>query len=275
MSKQLRVRDKFWLFASREHDDDVFFSKCTQKKWRWSRISPAEGAYMLGIPNIIMVESDGIPVPFSHDAYGYMESFCNLDRVWWSITGSAGFRNGNEEEFIVSLAKDYPNMCGAFFDDFLINHRTEKHYDEEYLTNLFKSVREKLDTACRPMEIWATCYIDHVKQYSAKMYEHLDGISVWNMDTDSIANLEEQFSLYEELLPDKKKMLGIYFYDYRQGKPVSDEFMEKQCETGLKWIKEGRIEGMIFLTNCVMGIGLSSEYWLRDWIKKVGDEILD
>ena len=32
--------------------------------------------------------------------------------------------------------------------------------------------------------------------------------------------------------------------------------------------------GMVFLTNCVMGIGLKSEYWLREWIKKVGNENL-
>jgi len=82
------------------------------------------------------------------------------------------------------------------------------------------------------------------------------------------------FQEYEKLLPDKRKMLGIYIYDYISGHAVKTELMEMQCETGLKWLKEGRIEGMVFLTNCVMGIGLSSEYWLRDWIDRVGDEIL-
>ena len=28
------------------------------------------------------------------------------------------------------------------------------------------------------------------------------------------------------------------------------------------------LKGIIFLTNCVMGIGLPSEYWLREWIEK-------
>jgi hypothetical protein len=37
------------------------------------------------------VNSDGIPVPFSADAYGYAESFCRMKKVLWSITGSGGF----------------------------------------------------------------------------------------------------------------------------------------------------------------------------------------
>jgi hypothetical protein len=47
--------------------------------------------------------------------------------------------------------------------------------------------------------------------------------------------------------------------------------MKKQCETGLKWLKEGRNDAMIFLTNCTMGMGFESEKWLRNWIDEVGD----
>ena len=48
-----------------------------------------------------------------------------------------------------------------------------------------------------------------------------------------------------------------------------NEYMELQCEYGLKLLREGRADGLIFLTNCVMGVGLPSEYWLRDWIDRV------
>ena len=39
-------------------------------------------------------------------------------------------------------------------------------------------------------------------------------------------------------------------------------------EEEVKMLKEKQIDGMIFLTNCVMGIGLPSEYWLREWIER-------
>ena len=45
--------------------------------------------------------------------------------------------------------------------------------------------------------------------------------------------------------------------------------MEHQCELGLRLLKEKRIEGMVFLSNTVMGVGLPSEKWLREWIDKV------
>ena len=105
----MKIRDKFWLFASRAHDDDIWLGKSTNDRLtRWSRITPAEGALMLGVPNVIMIGSDGDPAPFSAEAYGYMESFCRMKEVVWSITGSGGFRTGNEERFICELAKKYP-----------------------------------------------------------------------------------------------------------------------------------------------------------------------
>ena len=116
----MTVRDRLWLFASRAHDDDIWLGKGRANRFScWSRITPAEGAAMLDIPNVVMIVSDGIPVPYSADAYGYMESFCRMKNVVWSITGSSGFRAGNEEKFICHLAEKYPNVTGAFADDFL------------------------------------------------------------------------------------------------------------------------------------------------------------
>jgi hypothetical protein len=273
MGEKMKVRDKFWIFTSRAHDDDIYFQRCQEKFINWSRITPAEGAFMLGVPNAMMVVSDGQPVSYSAEAYGYLESFYRMKNVLWSVTGSGSFRIGNEEQFICDMAEKYPNIKGAFLDD-MFGWDEDGSNEEKYAKQLLE-IREKLDKACRPMEIWATCYIKDVKKYSAKMYDPVDVITIWNMDTTSIdTKLESDFEMYEQLLPNKKKALGIYIYDYITASSVTIERMEKQCETGLKWLKEGRIEGMIFLTNCTMGIGLPSEKWLRDWIDKVGDEEL-
>ena len=274
--KKLLVKDKLWLFASRPHDDDPYFVGAEGINSMWSRITPTEGAHMLGVNNVIMVCSDGIPVPFSKDAYGYMESFCNMKNVMWSVTGSAGFRNGNEEEFICYLSDNYPNVMGAFYDDFTCRQEDpngEKH-SEEYLTNFLRESRKKLDKASRKIEMWTTCYVSQLDRYSEKMFDSIDGITVWSMDVNDALKLEENLSQYEKRLPGKKIMLGIYMFDYQTKKAIPEELLKTQCETGLKWLKEGRIEGIVFLTNCVMGIGLESEYFLREWIKTIGDQEL-
>ena len=101
----MKVRDKLWLFCSRAHDDDVWLGKSFENRFtRWSRITPAEGAAMLDVPNVIMVGSDGVPAPYSAEAYGYMESFCRMKNVVWSIVGSGGFRAGNEEKFVCDFS---------------------------------------------------------------------------------------------------------------------------------------------------------------------------
>jgi len=270
----MTVRDKLWLFASRAHDDDIFFLRAKERpKARWSRITPAEGAFMLGVPNMIMVESDGEPCPYTEDAFGYLESCCRIKNLLWSVTGSAGYRNGNEEEFICDMAEKYPNIVGAYFDDFHGDYRKQSTLEEPQIRELFRKVRTQIDKACRPMESWATVYVTQLKKYPQDFYDDLDGVIMWNIRKIEPEKVEEDFKQFEEYLPNKKKMMGIYLINYGGGESLSvpDEVMEAQCELALRLLKEKRIEGIVFLTNCVMGIGLTSEYFVRNWIDKVGD----
>jgi hypothetical protein len=47
--------------------------------------------------------------------------------------------------------------------------------------------------------------------------------------------------------------------------------MKLQCEKGMRWLEEGRIEGMIFLANTVADLGFETVEWTRQWIEEVGD----
>jgi hypothetical protein len=57
-------------------------------------------------------------------------------------------------------------------------------------------------------------------------------------------------------------------------KPMPVAAMQKQCEQGLDWLRQGRIHGMIFLATCICDLGLETVEWTRDWIQKVGDQKL-
>ncbi len=266
----MTVRDKLWLFASHAHDDDHYFRKK-------SRITPAEGALMLDVPNVIMVVSgDGTPAPFTADAYGYMESFSRMQNVFWTSTGSGGFRSGNEEAFICDLAARYPTVRGTYLDDFWgkFSGYEEPRKTEEAL-KMLKEIRAGLDRADRRLEMWITWYMRDLNAMSEEMKKYIDGIAVWTWDYRELPLLAERFEKIEANFPAQKKLLGIYICDYPGGGPVPDDMMELQCEFGLKKLQEGRIDGMVFLTNCVMGIGLSSDYWARNWIDKVKDLPLD
>ena len=265
----MKVRDKLWLFASRAHDDDIWLGKSHENRFtRRSRITPAEGAAMLDVPNVIMVTSDGDPAPYTKNAYGYMESFCRMRNVVWSVVGSGGCRLGNEEQFVCELAKRYPNVTGAFADDFM-SMPDETPEDSEFKRNLIQKIRGTLDTAVRPLSLWLTVYTHNLGVCDTNLWSTFDAMSLWTWHYEDLDQLPENFSLFEKRFPQQKKYLGIYIYDYPSGMPVPNAYMELQCEYGLSLLKEGRIDGMIFLTNCVMGVGLPSEYWLREWIDKV------
>ena len=269
----MKVRDRFWLFASRAHDDDVWLGKTMKDRFtRWSRITPAEGAAMLDIPNVIMIVSDGMPPPYSDEAYGYMESFCRMKNVMWSVTGSGGFRAGNEEKFIVHLAEKYPNVSGAFAYD-LMGNGQESHDGGH--GSLLSEIRATLDTACRPLSMWMTMYTHDLPGCDPAPYEPFDALSLWTWHYQDLDRLEENFALLERKFPRHGKYLGVYMLDYPSGESIPVEYMRKQCEYGLALLQEKRIDGMIFLTNCVMGVGLPSERWLREWIDSVKNIELD
>lgn len=264
-----QARDKFWMFGVRAHQDDPWLGRgLDNRNYTKSRITPAEGAFMLDIPNMLMINCDGIPVPFSDDAYGYADSFCRMNNVLWGVTGSAGFRVGNEEAFICDLAEKYPNIKGAFMDDFFHKFRGLPDMNER-AEALLKEIRAGLDKACRPMELYVVWYTRELDTVDPRLMQYIDGITLWTWHSEQLPLLPERYEQIERNFPDKKKLLGIYMYDFIAGEPITNELMELQCEYGLKLMKEGRLDGMIFECNATMGVGLPSEKWLREWIDRV------
>lgn len=270
------ARDKFWFFGVRPHQDDKDLGRNmdpTQLYYRSSRITPAEGAFMLDVPNMIMVNCQGEPIPFSEDAYGYAESFCRMDKVIWcsAFGGNANADPGNVyEAFICDLAKRYPNISGAFIDDLFANVRYLPEAERPAaVAAQLKKTKKELAKACRPMELWVVWYTRELDADKAAALKDADALTLWTWDHHDLLKLEQNYNELEKFFPDKKKLLGIYMYDFPNAAPIPDEMMELQCELGLRLMKEGRLDGMVFETNSVMGCGLSSEMWLRKWIDKV------
>ena len=265
------VRDKLWMFGVRPHQDDIWFKMPRKDRlYNWSRITPAEGAFMLDIPNMLLINCDGEPAPFSHDAYGYAESFIRMDRVLWGSSGSDGFRAGNEEQFICELAKRYPNVCGAYMDDFL--HKLKKAESEEEREGVIAEIariRTELDKAERPMELAVTWYMNQMTELDARAMACIDTMVLCTWNADELPLMEERFEQIARNYPSHKKLVNLYIYDFPNHRSVPLDLMEHQCETALRWLQEGRIDGMVIEANSTMGVGFESELWLRGWLERV------
>ena len=100
----------------------------------------------------------------------------------------------------------------------------------------------------------------------------LDKVNFWTWKPENLGQLERNFARVEKLAPQAGKVLGCYIRDYDAKRPLPLVPMQQQCELGLTWLKQKRIEGIVFLATCPCDLDLESVEWTRDWIGRVGNE---
>jgi len=102
----------------------------------------------------------------------------------------------------------------------------------------------------------------------------VDKVAMWTWRSEDLVNLEANFEKLRRIVHPKPILLGCYLFDYGDNKQMTVDRMKQQCELGLKWLHEGRIEGMIFLASNVCDMELPAVEWTRQWIKSVGNKML-
>jgi len=204
--------------------------------------------------------------------------------VIWSAVGSGGKGGLKEVPHIVTLAKKYPNFVGIYLDDFIVD--AKKMPDGRLVgkpamsREEFAQMRNLLKEVARPMDIWSTLYAHELipshpnyrvcEPPLSDLLDLFDVLTLWTWNSDELPSLEQSLTALESIAPKKaRKLLGLYVWDYFNRKPVPVEMMRFQCEQGLTWLKEGRIDGMIFLSNSSLDVGLDSAEFAREWIARV------
>ena len=175
------VRDHLWLFTCPAGLNDDYLEMGNYRGG--SRMTPAEGAFYLNIPNLLLIRGSDLPKPPSDEQWRakttfeqYAISFQPLDRVVWSVVGSGGLGGMKELDYVLPLAKKYPNINGIYLDDFIVGADISPTYSGDSAIgatkpangprvgrpaldrNELKLVRERLNSLGRPMDIWVTLY---------------------------------------------------------------------------------------------------------------------
>jgi hypothetical protein len=263
------VRDRFWVFCCAPNTD-------FRSLQRRSVMSPAEAAYYLDVPNLIMVQSSAgeaqygrLDAPFEP----YALALRPLRRLSWSVVGSGGFTDPAETAAVLELARRTPNLTAIMLDDFFkvkgSPERAVLSVDE------VRDLRRRMDQTGKRLDLQVTYYYRHFLDLPLTDYlELVDVVTLWGSAAD-LPHLDETLAWVEERLPGKRLMLGCYLFDFGAREPLPVALAEHQCETGLRWLHAGRIEGMIFLANTVADFGFPSVEWTRDWIAAVGDQPLN
>lgn len=128
----------------------------------------------------------------------------------------------------------------------------------------------------RKLDLAVVVYSTQIDPGIVPILKDVDTVLFWTWNSSDLKDLEANFRRLKELLPGKKVFLGCYLWDFcSPPRTIPIDLMEHQCELGLKWLKAGEIEGMIFLCNNIMDKNLKAVEWTREWIALVGDEKLE
>jgi hypothetical protein len=272
-ARRVVVRDKFWIWGhvAGSHNGQYGLP-------RTSRMTPAEGAFYLDVPNLIFVAYPDqkepckmLPEPALYDEYAI--SFRPLKRVVWSIVGAGGHVNQNGLQSLQQLAQKFPNIVGTQMDDFFRN-TLDGGKTGALTPGELSYIQDKLNVGGRKIDLWVTLYHTDLRSDLSQYLAHVDVVTYWTWDAKDIDGLEEGFAQAEKAAPNARKVLGCYMWDYGSRSPMPIAMMEKQCTLGLEWLRNRRIDGMIFLASCICDMGLEAVEWTRNWIAKVGSEPL-
>lgn len=256
------VHDHLWLWGH-------LAGSHTRSPDQWglsggSAISPAEAARFLNIANLLMVRYELEPKPPFVEQAKLLTAF---DRVVWSIDGGGG----GDVDAVLDLQTALPNLTGVILDDYFAKVTAgdaETRREGPFSLVSMRRLRQRLDSATRRLDAWVVLYT-HELAMEALLRPHLelcDVVTLWTWKASDLANLEDNFGRFEQVVGSKRKVLGVYMWDYGTKSPLPLAAMERQCTLGLRWLQEGRIEGMIFLASCICDLNLETVEWTREWI---------
>ena len=251
------TRDAIWLWAHEAGTHNTYPGLPGP-----SRITPLEAACYLGIGNLIMVcYGDKPEPPFER----YALPMRSLRRLVWSIVGDGSSRRMDLEP-VLELAARQENLSGAMMDDFFqIQPSTglPGRHDAEAVAGFAR----RLHGAARRLDLWVVLY-DH--ELGLPVRPHLDAcdvITFWIWKAQDLAQRDESIRRLEELAPDKRKMLGLYLWDYGGGAPMPLDTFRRQLDFGRGLVEAGRVDGLILLGSPICDLGLDTVEEARAWVR--------
>jgi len=257
-----KLRDKLWIWTHYEGSHNKDYNIPAP-----SRMTPAEGALYLGIPNLLFIRYEGKPAV--DEFYRYAVSFKPFKKVVWSLVGAGGATGNEERNKVISIAEKFPNICGFVMDDFFKDDGTGALTAED-----LGKIRENLVIGGKKKDLYVVVYTHQIDSPIKGLLNYCDKITYWTWHSKDIPDMERNFEKLEKVAPEQGKLLGCYLWDYGDKKPIPLELMKKQCEIGKKLLKEKRAEGIIFLGSNVCDLELETVEWTKKWIEENGNEMI-
>jgi hypothetical protein len=256
------LRDRLWLWGH-------VAGSHTRSPEQWglpgrSTIAPAAAAAYLDVANVLMVRYELEPQP---PFAAFARKLSGMKRVVWSVEGGGG----GDVDAVLQLDRVLPNLQGIILDDYftrVLAGGPETTGDGPFSLAAMKRLRQRLDSQPRRLDAWVVLYTHEMDQEHV-LRPHLelcDVVTFWTWKAADLIHLEENFARFETVAAGRRKVLGLYMWDYGSKAPLPLAAMEQQCHLALRWLEEGRVDALILLGSCICDLNLEAVEWVRLWI---------
>lgn len=265
----------------------IFMAKLREKLWVWghptnafmnrsgitteSHMSPREGIIWLGGENVFYVPSR-YEISRREQAE-YMKDMRNVGFALNTIS-----KNPENFEEILQLGRDFDNVKIGILDDFFNAENTDNYLN--YSIETLKGYADRLHAV--GMELWMVVYSKHFREESKpncdmrEYFKVFDGITFWFWNESEIEFYEKRMQDFFDATEGIRRMVGCYLYNFGDEIPSNIEPTIYQLKRGLDFLKEGKIEGLIMHTNCVLDIGHKVPIEAKNWLANhLDDELPD
>lgn len=262
-TKAKTIRDLLWVWGNPE-----MAKPGRQNVATFAEASPARRAQLLGVPNVVLA-GNGVPND-DQEADRQTQEVAAHPRLVWEISADG---SGEGRPFVYQqrmaqvrrLADQYPQIEGVLLDDM-----STVGIDHGFKPEHIRQIREFLPDKYRAVKLGGVVYTMSLDRPGINDYiKELDLIQLWTWHARDIVDLEQNVARCEGQFPTKPIMLGLYLYDYGDGRRMPLDLLQRQCETALKLAHEGRIRGIVFLT---INNDAEAVAWTASWIKQVGNQ---
>jgi hypothetical protein len=142
--------------------------------------------------------------------------------------------------------------------------------DKGFKPEHIRQIRALLPGKYSRVKIWGVVYTMSLNRPRINDYiKELDVILLAEWHAKNVVHLAKNVAHCRRLFPDKPIVLGLYLYDYGDGRRIPRDLLAKQCDIALKLAHAGHIEGIEFTT---INNDAEAVAWTADWIKRVGDQ---
>ena len=257
------VREALWVWGNPEMAEEGKHSLAT-----FAQAGPAERAELLGVPNIAMA---GPGLPRNDEvAFALTAEVAHAPRLVWEIgcddeAGGPPFEYEETVARIARVADKYPQLEGVLLDD-MSSQKVARGFKPEHI----RSLKSLLVEACPQVKVWGVVYTMNLSIPDIDDYlRELDIINLWVWHAKDLVDLEQHVVRIEDKYPDKPIVLGLYLYDYGDGRGMPLASLDMQCSVALKLLHEKRLQDLVLLTitNDEQAVTQAAE-----WVAEVGGD---